>query len=199
MSNLRCPGQDQRNWTPDALFDVKCPKCGGEFEIWKDEPFLPCPDCGREVRNPRLDLGCAKWCAYAEQCLGTRPGGDAIADPVLETLKTKLEQRLPQPERVQALTQALVQAASLEAFECENARAAMISALIILVRRTQPESWEKWREALTELDLPTKETGDIAKTVKTILKGEILDTDTCQSTVKLLGSVGTIMNKKENA
>jgi hypothetical protein len=33
-----------------------------------------CPGCGAKVRNPNLDLGCAEWCKYAEECLeGVNP------------------------------------------------------------------------------------------------------------------------------
>jgi len=67
---LRCPGQDQRFWKPDDIFDVKCPGCGQTVEFFKDEPKLKCRECGQTVINPKIDLGCAQWCRYAEQCLG---------------------------------------------------------------------------------------------------------------------------------
>jgi late competence protein required for DNA uptake (superfamily II DNA/RNA helicase) len=67
---LRCPGQDQRFWKPEDIFDVKCPCCGQTVEFFKDEPKLKCRKCGQTVVNPKLDLGCAEWCRYAEQCLG---------------------------------------------------------------------------------------------------------------------------------
>ncbi|MHC4291244.1 MAG: HD domain-containing protein [Planctomycetota bacterium] len=66
----RCPGQDQRFWKPDDIFDVKCPACGTLVEFWKDEPQVKCPSCKQVIINPKLDLGCAKWCKYAEECLG---------------------------------------------------------------------------------------------------------------------------------
>jgi hypothetical protein len=66
----RCPGQDQRFWKPEDIFEALCPHCGAEIEFWKDEPVLVCPGCSMEVRNPRLDPGCAKWCPMAAQCLG---------------------------------------------------------------------------------------------------------------------------------
>ena len=66
----RCPGQDQRFWKPDDIFDVKCPACGTLVEFWKDEPQVKCPSCKQVTINPKLDLGCAKWCKYAEECLG---------------------------------------------------------------------------------------------------------------------------------
>ena len=89
----RCPGQDQRYWTAEAIFDVKCSHCGKDIEFWKDEPMRICPACEKEVRNPRIDLGCAKWCKHAEECLGKLPGA-LPAIPLLDTLKTKLS-KLP--------------------------------------------------------------------------------------------------------
>jgi hypothetical protein len=66
---IKCPGQDQRYWKPEDIFDVRCPHCAYEIEFWKDEPYHNCPDCQNMIRNPRLDTGCAKWCKYAEDCL----------------------------------------------------------------------------------------------------------------------------------
>jgi hypothetical protein len=67
---FRCPGQDQRFWKPEDIFDVHCPGCGKTIEFFKDEPKLKCRMCGQMVINPKIDLGCAEWCQYAEQCLG---------------------------------------------------------------------------------------------------------------------------------
>ncbi|HOE64911.1 MAG TPA: hypothetical protein PLO62_00155 [Candidatus Hydrogenedentes bacterium] len=81
----RCPGQDQRYWKPEDIFMLGCPWCGAEIEFWKDEPVRVCRACARQVRNPRMDMGCAAWCASADQCLGVErhpplpssDGGDA--------------------------------------------------------------------------------------------------------------------------
>ena len=59
-----------RYWKPEDIFTVDCPHCHGEIEFWKDEPFRFCPSCRKEVRNPKQDLACAKWCKYARECLG---------------------------------------------------------------------------------------------------------------------------------
>jgi HD superfamily phosphohydrolase YqeK len=72
---VRCPGQDQRFWKLGDIFDADCPHCGTSVEFWKDEPSVKCPQCRKVIVNPKLDLGCAQWCRYAEQCLG------ALADP----------------------------------------------------------------------------------------------------------------------
>jgi len=71
---IRCPGQDQRFWKPGDIFEVKCPACGQAVEFFKDEPKLKCRNCGQIVANPKIDLGCAEWCQYAEQCLGIQVG-----------------------------------------------------------------------------------------------------------------------------
>jgi predicted amidophosphoribosyltransferase len=73
MSEPKCPGQDQRFWKPEDIFDVICPSCGSQIEFWKDEPVRTCNQCNKPVRNPRLDLGCAKWCQKAGECLGRLP------------------------------------------------------------------------------------------------------------------------------
>ncbi len=70
MGTSRCPGQDLRYWKPEDIFDVPCPFCGIEIEFWKDEPIRHCPECKKEVRNPKIDSGCAEWCKYADDCLG---------------------------------------------------------------------------------------------------------------------------------
>ncbi len=67
---VRCPGQDQRFWKPGDIFEVPCPGCGVAVEFFKDEPKLKCRKCGQIVVNPKIDLVCAEWCQYAEQCLG---------------------------------------------------------------------------------------------------------------------------------
>jgi putative nucleotidyltransferase with HDIG domain len=67
---FRCPGQDKRFWKPEDIFEVQCPGCGKTIEFFKDEPKLKCRKCGQIVINPKIDLGCAEWCQYAEQCMG---------------------------------------------------------------------------------------------------------------------------------
>ena len=73
MSMMRCPGQDTAFWDFKAIYDVKCPKCGQPVEFFKDEPARMCKKCGYEFVNPKMDFGCAAYCKYAEQCLGSLP------------------------------------------------------------------------------------------------------------------------------
>ncbi len=86
---VRCPGQDQRFWKPDDIFEVKCPGCGKVIEFFKDEPKLKCRKCGQTVVNPKIDLGCAEWCRYAEQCLGVSTGKQLgiIRDKLINEMK----------------------------------------------------------------------------------------------------------------
>lgn len=70
---MQCPGQDTRFWKPGAIFETKCPECGGEIEFFKDEASRRCKQCGHRILNPKIDFGCASYCKYAEQCLGELP------------------------------------------------------------------------------------------------------------------------------
>jgi hypothetical protein len=89
--SLRCPGQDQRFWRPEDIHFVPCPSCHTEIEFWKDEPFRFCPACRREIRNPHVDFGCAKWCKQAHECLGALPEHPdqmgTICERILATMK----------------------------------------------------------------------------------------------------------------
>lgn len=75
MIGTKCPGQDMRYWTSDDVYDEKCPHCGEMIEFFKTDIRLRCPNCKTRVANPRFNMGCAEWCAYAEQCLGSGARG----------------------------------------------------------------------------------------------------------------------------
>ncbi len=70
---MKCPGQDSRYWKPGAIFEVQCPKCKNPVEFFKDDTARKCDRCGHRFVNPDMDFGCASYCEYAEQCLGTLP------------------------------------------------------------------------------------------------------------------------------
>ncbi len=70
---MKCPGQDTKYWKQDAIFETECPECGHSVEFFKDDPTRRCKNCRNKVVNPRMDFGCAAYCKYAEQCLGTLP------------------------------------------------------------------------------------------------------------------------------
>jgi len=70
---MKCPGQDTQYWKPGAIFEVKCPNCGQIVEFFKDDTARKCGHCGHRFINPSMDFGCAAYCQYAEQCIGTLP------------------------------------------------------------------------------------------------------------------------------
>ena len=70
---MKCPGQDTLYWKPGAIYEVKCPKCEHMVEFFKDDTARKCGNCGHRFVNPQMDFGCAAYCEYAEQCLGTLP------------------------------------------------------------------------------------------------------------------------------
>ncbi|MCF8057257.1 MAG: phosphohydrolase [Desulfocapsa sp.] len=70
---MQCPGQDNRYWDGEAVFETPCPHCGNVLEFFKDDSQRSCKQCGNRVLNPRIDFGCAAYCSHAEQCLGSMP------------------------------------------------------------------------------------------------------------------------------
>ena len=70
---MKCPGQDSRYWKTDAIYEVNCPRCGRAVEFFKDDTTRKCNTCGHRFINPKMDFGCAAYCRFAEQCIGSLP------------------------------------------------------------------------------------------------------------------------------
>jgi HD superfamily phosphohydrolase YqeK len=70
---MKCPGQDSRYWKPDAIFETTCPQCKTLVEFFRDDPTRKCPSCGHRFANPEMDFGCAAYCKFADQCIGSLP------------------------------------------------------------------------------------------------------------------------------
>jgi endogenous inhibitor of DNA gyrase (YacG/DUF329 family) len=96
MGKVMCPGQDTAFWRPGDIYEVPCSDCGKEVEFFKDDATRRCYNCGKLVRNPKLNLGCAQWCEHAVECLGYDPkdvmaaaeGGDvSLVDRLIEAMK----------------------------------------------------------------------------------------------------------------
>jgi endogenous inhibitor of DNA gyrase (YacG/DUF329 family) len=76
----KCPGQDTYYWKPEDVSEAPCPACGQLVEFFKTDLARRCPSCGQRVVNPRLNLGCAQWCPFGEQCSASvRESGEAWA------------------------------------------------------------------------------------------------------------------------
>jgi len=89
MAVERCPGQDMRFWRPDDIYEVPCPKCGASVEFWKNDPQRTCPGCGNSMPNPKIQLGCAKWCPHAAECIGAMASGEdaSLRDRLIQAMK----------------------------------------------------------------------------------------------------------------
>ena len=87
---MKCPGQDRRYWTEDAVYEVPCSKCGANVEIFKDESFGRCSSCGHRFSNPGADFGCAAWCSLAKECVGFAPERQSAATPGTGALAAQL-------------------------------------------------------------------------------------------------------------
>ena len=94
MPISRCPGQDNRYWSSEDVIESPCPSCGKTIEFWKQEPRRRCIHCGKSVLNPNLDLGCAKWCKQAADCLGIPVASNAAQQPLAETMIHEMKQLL---------------------------------------------------------------------------------------------------------
>ncbi|MBU2550104.1 MAG: hypothetical protein KKB20_16970 [Proteobacteria bacterium] len=70
MTATICPGQDTAFWKPGDIFEITCPSCHAQVEFFKNDASRRCPGCGHVFPNPKLDLGCAQWCEFADKCLG---------------------------------------------------------------------------------------------------------------------------------
>ncbi len=70
---MKCPGQDTQYWNHEAVFETQCPECGHDMEFFKDDATRRCSGCKKKIVNPKMDFGCAAYCQFAEECLGSLP------------------------------------------------------------------------------------------------------------------------------
>ena len=169
----RCPGQDQRYWTAEDIFDVSCPYCDYEIEFWKDEPFRLCRSCLKEVRNPRIDLGCAKWCKFSDQCLGRSADELLAAAPVIAKLKALLKGLTEShPEQYAAAMEIYRIANLLATSEGGDPCRIKTSALLVGVVRESPDPIAMARGLLADTILDETETMAIADLLRGALAGE---------------------------
>ena len=87
---MQCPGQDTRYWKPDDIFEIPCQACGNLVEFFKTDVRRRCPECGKRIQNPKVSLGCARWCSYAKECLGFDPKALELADSAELSLTDRL-------------------------------------------------------------------------------------------------------------
>ncbi len=169
----RCPGQDQRYWTPDDIFDVACPYCDYEIEFWKDEPFRLCRSCQKEVRNPRIDLGCAKWCKFSDRCLGRSVDEHLAAAPVITKLKTLLKKQAGErPEQYAAAMEIHRIASLLQTSEGGDPCRIKIASLLVGVVQNESAPITAARAFLKETILTEEENLAICEILRIVLSKE---------------------------
>jgi hypothetical protein len=90
MEQIKCPGQDTRYWKSDDIFTVECPKCGAEIEFFKDDTRRRCAWCGHLFYNPKIEMGCAEWCQFADKCVP-----ELVQErQAMQTFKERLKERV---------------------------------------------------------------------------------------------------------
>jgi hypothetical protein len=105
MEQMKCPGQDTRFWKPGDIFVAECPKCGAEIEFFKDDTRRRCAWCGHLFYNPKIELGCAEWCQYAEKCVPDLVKAKKAAQTFKEILAEQVKTLLKEDSRDWALTE----------------------------------------------------------------------------------------------
>jgi len=169
----RCPGQDMRYWTAKDIFDVSCPYCDNSIEFWKDEPFRLCRVCQKEVRNPRIDLGCAKWCKFGSQCLGHSADEQLAAAPVIEKLKAQLKtQTETQPKRCELAMEIYRIANLLLTSEGGDPCRIKTGALLVAILQGEGSPTDAARRMLQSTILPDEEQEAVRLLLVQVLSGE---------------------------
>ena len=147
MEQMKCPGQDTRYWKPGDIFAAECPKCGAEIEFFKDDTRRRCAWCGHMFYNPKIELGCAEWCQYAEKCVPDLVKAKKAAQNFRELLGEQVENFLQNDAAAWEATQEAVHYAQ-DLLKAEGGDPKVVLAAALL-HRVDPD---KAREFLAELE-----------------------------------------------
>jgi len=163
MEQVKCPGQDTRFWKPDDIFTLECPKCGTEIEFFKDDARRRCAWCGHLFYNPKIELGCAEYCQFADKCVP-----ELVAEKkAMATFKERLREQVlglsPGDQDLQSrLDRGL--ALAVELLKAEGGDPKVVFAAVLL-HQVSPE---KAQELLSELETEP----EIAQAILEVLRGE---------------------------
>lgn len=86
MDHTFCPGSKLLRQPAPETFT--CPSCGGEVEIWTDEPKRKCPNCRTPVYRD-AGMSCLDWCKRGKECVG-----DSIYDNYMRNKAVGLKKHL---------------------------------------------------------------------------------------------------------
>jgi len=163
MEQIKCPGQDTRFWKPDDIFTLECPKCGAEIEFFKDDTRRRCAWCGHLFYNPRIELGCAEYCQFADKCVP-----ELMAEKkAMQTFKERLRERVlslaPGDQELETrLERGLALATDL--LKAEGGDPKVVFAAVLLHRISPARA----QEILAELETEP----EIAQAIMEVLRGE---------------------------
>lgn len=147
MEQMKCPGQDTRFWKPGDIFSAECPKCGAEIEFFKDDTRRRCAWCGHMFYNPKIELGCAEWCQYAEKCVPDLVRAKKAAQNFRELVSGMVESYLEEEPEAWEQTQR-AEAYAQELLKAEGGDPKVVLAAALL-HRVEPA---RAAEFLTELE-----------------------------------------------
>lgn len=184
MEQIKCPGQDTRYWKPGDIFTTECPKCGAEIEFFKDDTRRRCAWCGHLFYNPRIELGCAEWCQYAEKCVPElvkeKKAMQSFKEILVARVKAILAGNAAGQER---LDQAVKYAGEL--LRAEGGDPKVVFAAVIL----KPVNLSQARELLAELETEP----EIAADIISLLDGSAPESDANR---QLFQDVMTLVEKR---
>jgi hypothetical protein len=163
MEQIKCPGQDTRYWKSDDIFTVECPKCGAEIEFFKDDTRRRCAWCGHLFYNPKIQMGCAEWCQYADKCVPDL----YKARQDMQTFKERLKERAlaltaGESDRAERLERGLAWATDL--LKAEGGDPKVVFAAVLL----QKAGLDQAEKLLAELETEP----EIVQSVLTALQSE---------------------------
>ncbi len=173
MIGTKCPGQDMRYWTAEDAHEQECPQCGTMIEFFKTDIRLRCPNCKSRVANTRFDMGCAQWCAYAEQCLG--PAAKGLKGKSLRAFMEDELARLTKNEpATKEKVQDLIGRAEKTSLQQQLDLLPIVSALVIIVlqKRNLINDYKLYLEELKrEHNLPQQALNDAEAIIINVLEG----------------------------
>jgi hypothetical protein len=168
MEQIKCPGQDTRFWKPGDIFVAECPKCGAEIEFFKDDTRRRCAWCGHMFYNPKIELGCAEWCQYAEKCVPDLVRAKKAAQTFKELLAEMVKSHLEGDPAAWDRTAKAMEYAQ-ELLKAEGGDPKVVLATVLL-HRVEPA---RAREFLTELETEP----EITEAVLELLAGQGAERD----------------------
>lgn len=173
---MKCPGQDSRYWNQKAIYEVTCPNCGSDVEFFKDESKRRCPTCGYLFLNPKLDLGCAAYCRFAEQCLGGfSPEMEAQRDEMLkDKIAVQVKKNLGQDFESVARAMRLAEYAKKILFQ-ERADPAVVLTAAYLETVASQQGLEKAWEILKDQGASQELRQEVQDCLQSILSGNSSD------------------------